>query len=283
MRLTGVPLIVLGLVAVAMSGAGTVLLWSRSGRWRLVGRTAGILLSELLLVLSVGLVVNRAEQFYPSWQALRGQTGTAAATVSRAAGRLDGTLRTHRAATVAWHPAGVARWHLAAAPALVVPAGYADRPAVTFPVVLELAGAHPAADTVTVHLAPSARTTVASLASLPADLAGDVRVTPGGWAIVAPMRDARFAAELVRSSPGRFVALALVGDGRPPACEVAVAVVRRRPARQPAPPGTTALTGTGAAAWTLAATWAAGQTAAPLEAPVQLPSAPVPPHRPGRP
>jgi hypothetical protein len=284
MTLTGLPFIVVALVATALAGTGTVLFWSRSGRWRPAGRiaarTTGILLSEALLVFGAGLITNRAEQFYPSWAALGGRTGAAAATAPRAAGRLDETLRTHGAATLPWRPPGEAGWHLAGHPALVVPAGYTDRPGVTFPVLLDLAGAHRAGDTVTVHLAPTARTGVASLAALPADLARDVRVAARGWAIVAPMTDAAFAAELVRSAPGRFVALALVGTGTPPRVGIATAVVR--PRRAAPEPGVTVLIGAGPGAWKLAANWAAGQTGPPLAAPVQLPEAQVKPAAPGR-
>jgi hypothetical protein len=271
MTLTGLPLLVVALLTTAVAGAGTVLLWLRSGRWRVAGRTAGILLTEALLVLSAGLIANRSEQFYPSWEALGGHTGAAASAAARTAGRLDETLGTRGVATLPWRPPGLAAWQLAAGPVLVVPAGYADRPGVTFPVLLDLAGAYHAGDTVTVHLSPSARTGAASLASLPADLARDVRVVSRGWAIVAPMKDAVFAAELVRCSPGRFVALALVGNGNPPPVGIATAVVRPR---HVAPePGVTVLTGTGAQAWRVAANWAAGQTSPPLDAPIQLPPA----------
>ena len=283
MSLTGVPIMVVALVATVVIVTATVLLWSRFGRWRVVGRTAGILLGEALLVLSVGLIANRAEQFYPSWDALRGHIGTTATTAPQVAGRLDGTLHSPGVATVTWHPAGVVAWHLVAAPTLIVPAGYADRPTVTFPVVVDLGSAQRAKDAVTVHLSPSARTSAASLASLPADLGRDVRVSPRGWVIIAPMKDARLAAELIRTSSGRFVALALVGPGRPPVCAVPVAVVRPPGRHEPLPPGTIVLTGVEAKAWTIAADWAAGQTTPPLAPPVVLPSASVPPQRrPGR-
>jgi hypothetical protein len=269
MTLTGLPLLIAVLVVMIAVIAGTVRLWSRSGRWRPAGRTAGILLSEALLVLSAGLIANRAEQFYPSWATLGGQTGRPAPTASRAPGLLDATLHSRAVATVPWHPSGVAAWRLAASPELIVPSDYGDRPGVTFPVLLDLDGAHPAGDIVTVHLTPTARTSPASLASLPADLRRDVRVTTRGWAIVAPMQDAAFAAELIRSAPGRFVALALIGEGPAPVTGIAEAVVRAHLGGPPAATGVTVLRG----GWTTAVDWAAGRTAAPLAAPRVLPSA----------
>jgi len=277
--LTGVPLILLAVLATVAAGFVTVWCWSRFGRQRMLVRTVGVLLSEALLVLSAGLIANRVDQFYPSWAALAGHTGAAATTVSRAAGRLDRTLHAGGAEIVPWQPSGATSWHLIGHASLVVPAGYASRRTTTFPVVLDLAGPHSAGDTVTVHLSPSAKTTAAALASLPAYLDRDVRVTTRGWAIVASMKDAVFAAELVKSAPGRFVALVLVGEGRPRPCGIAMAVVRRRAAGVPLPPGTTVLTGSGAQAWTVATDWAAGQTSPPLAASVQLPAEGVPSHR----
>jgi lysyl-tRNA synthetase class 2 len=270
MTLTGVPLLIAVVVAMIATVALTVRLWSRPGRWRLAGRTAGVLVSEALLVLGVGLVANRAEQFYPSWEALGGRTGPAAPAAPGGAGRLDATLSGQRAATVPWHPGGVAAWRLAATPELVVPSGYGARPGVTFPVVLDLGGAHPAAGSVTVHLAPTVRTSPAALRTLPVELRHDLRVTTRGWAIVAPAKDAAFAAALIRSEPGRFAALVLVGAGPAPLTGIAEAVVRARPGATPVAAGVTVLRG----GWRAAVDWAAGRTAAPLAAPLVLPSAP---------
>jgi hypothetical protein len=278
MSLTGIPLLVLALLVTAGSITATVLLWSRAGRWRVAVRTAGILLVEASLVIGVGLIANREEQFYPSWPALAGQTGPSAAPRVQAAGRLDAGLRTSGPATVAWRPPGAARWRLAAGPELVLPAGYRDRPGVTFPVLLDLAGAHGEAGAVTLHLAPTAHSTAESLSSLADDLARDVRVTTRGWAILAPMRDAPFAAALIRSAPGRFTALALVGDGVPPVTGITEAVARDPAARADLPAGVLALRG----GWAAAARWAAGQTSAPLAAPVELPVG-TRAHRRGRP
>ena len=270
MKLTGLPLLIVVLVALVAAATATVWLWSRSGRWRLATRAAGIPVSEALLVLSVGLIANRSEQFYPSWEALGGHTGPAAPTASGGAGRLDSTLDSRPAATVPWRPPGVAAWRLAATPELVVPSVYAARPGVTFPVVLDLAGAHPAVDSVVVHLAPTVRTTPRSLALLATDLRRDVRVTTRGWALVAPMKDASFAAALIRSESGRFAALVLVGPGPAPHTGIEEAVVRAHAGGPPVAAGVTELHG----GWSTAVTWAAERTAAPLAAPLVLPSAP---------
>ena len=292
MSLTGVPLIIVAVLATIATGAATGWLWSRYGRWRLPIRTAGILLVETLAVFTVGLVVNRVEQFYPSWQVLEGDTGTAVVTAARHAGRIDGRVHGHAAAALTWRPASVSAWRLAAAPTVVVPQGYLDRKSVTFPAVLSLVDAGPdgaeavraakRVAAVSVVVAPSARTTAAALATLPASLDQDVRATTHGWAVVATMRQAALAVRLIRSAPARFGALVLVGGSatvRPPndrpGGEVAVAVVRPAPGHgikaAALPAGTAALTGAGASAWTAASAWAAGQCSPPLAAPVQLP------------
>jgi lysyl-tRNA synthetase class 2 len=249
--LTGWPLIVLTIVLTVGVAAAAVLLWSRWRRGRVAVRITGVLLLEVLLVLTAGLIVNRSEQFFPSWKALTGRTRTVTSS-STVSGRLDGVLR---AGTVPWRAAALSEWHLAAAPELRVPADYAARPSVAFPVVLDLVGSRtepPTPDTVAVRALPSARTTASALVALTADLMGDVRVTRGGWAIVAPYRDATLALRLMTADPGRFVALALVGTGKAPATGPAVIVLPT---------------------YAKAVRWAVGQTSAPLEPPVVLPPA----------
>ena len=138
MSLTGVPLIIVAVLATAAAGAGTVLLWSRYGRWRMLSRTAGILLTETLVAATVGLVSNRVEMFYPSWAALEGRTGTTVVAAPQPAGRLDGLVRGAAAAVLPWHPAGAAPWRLAGVPRVVLPAGYRNRPSITYPAVVSL-------------------------------------------------------------------------------------------------------------------------------------------------
>jgi hypothetical protein len=256
MSLIGLPLIVVAFLATAVIGAGTVLLWHRSGRLRVPVRVIGVLAGQVALVLSVGLVANRSEQFYPSWEALIGRTGTATSTTAHTAGRLDEEVHT---GVVPWRADRAAAWQLASAPSLLVPAGYADRPMVSFPVVLSLVtphGVRPLADTVTVVAAPTPKTTAASLAALSAELGRDLRVTARGWAIVAPIRDVTLALRLIQAEPGRFVAIALIGTGKPPATGLAATVV---------------------STYAEAAAWASAQTSLPLTPAVELPSASIGP------
>jgi hypothetical protein len=147
---------------------------------------------------------------------------------------------------------------------------------------------------VSVVVAPSARTTAAALVTLPANLDEDVRATTHGWAIVATARQAVLAIRLIRSAPSRFGALVLVegsATARPPqdrpGGEVAVAVVRPAPRhgiKAPAlPRGTVALTSGGPRAWITATEWAAEECPPPLAAPEQLPPAYAAAGKPRRP
>jgi hypothetical protein len=245
-----------------------VRLWSRFGRWRLVSRAVGVLLAEALAVVGVGLAVNRHEQFYPSWQALAGDTGTKVVTASREAGRLDAELHGNAAAVLPWNSAS-----------LVVPARYLSRPSVTYPVVISLVDTGAASSAALAAAKRLAAVSVvarpsAALGALPADLVQDVRVTPRGWALIAGAKQAAAAEQLVRAVPGRFVALAVVGGGATPRglpAGTAVAVARSKPVA--VGPGVTALQGS----WAAAAKWAAGQTSEPLAAAEQLPPAAVAP------
>jgi hypothetical protein len=287
--LTGVPLIATALLATAAAITATALLWSRFGRWRLLSRTAGVLLCELLVVLSVGLVVNQREQFYPSWQALAGDTGTNTMTAQRPPGRLDARLAHDPAAvraatTLTWQPTGAAQWRLAGPPDVVVPAGYSGRTSATYPALIELgggvaarhaAGADPGV--VAVVAVPSRRTTAAALGSLPVALAQDVRVTRRGWALVVAAAQTPLAARLAEAEPDRFAALVVVGGSALPAGvrsdpALAVAVVRST-AGSPLLPGVAALTATPKQAWTVATEWAVRQAPQALAAPLVLPTA----------
>ena len=90
MTLTGVPLILLVATATGAAGAATARFWPRGGRLRPLTRTLCVLLLKALVVTTAGLVVNRYQQFYPSWVALAGHTGTISVTRATEAGRLDG-------------------------------------------------------------------------------------------------------------------------------------------------------------------------------------------------
>jgi hypothetical protein len=244
MRLTGLPLIITTAVLGLLVIAATVLLWSRFGRWRLLTRTLGVVLAEALVVATVGLIANRSEEFYPSWQALRGDTGTTSSTAPPPAGRLDALLAGGRS-TLPWRPASLASWHLATTPTVLLPRDYRDRPSTTYPVVLVLAGSTAEASAaaaahadgvVTVVATPTAATTVAALGRMGVALGEDVRVTGYGWGLVASSGSASLAAGLVDSAPARFAGEALIGRGARPAGSVAFAVVRTVPGK-PSPPG----------------------------------------------
>ena len=179
MSLTGVPLLVLSAVFAVGAAVGLVLVWRRAG---IAGRVAGVLLVEALTVVTAGLVVNRDEQFYPSWQALRGDTGTPVVTQRVTAGRLDDRLPP---GPIAWKPAGMTAWRLAGPPVVTLPADYRYRPGVTFPVVLAVGTAGPPTpEVVIVNIRPTARTTASALRTLPGKLRHDLRVTTTGWAVV---------------------------------------------------------------------------------------------------
>jgi hypothetical protein len=282
MRLTGVPLIVLAVLVTAVAGAATALLWSKFGRWRLVNRAAGILLTEALVVVTIGLVVNRADLFYPSWAALEGRTGTTAVAATRRAGRLDGLVHGTAAVTVPWRPTDIAAWRLAGTPHVVLPAGYRRQSSVAYPTVVSLVDSQSQAATavrvarrvaaVGVVVVPTAGTTAAALATLPADLAADVRVNGRGWAVLTTSRQAALGARLIRSGPP-YGALVVMGAATPQRqAGAALAVVRPgRPHRAaPAEHGIAVLTAAGPSAWAVAANWAAVHTSPPLTAPLEL-------------
>ncbi|MEV4349915.1 hypothetical protein AB0J83_36115 [Actinoplanes sp. NPDC049596] len=210
MSLTGRPLLLLTATLALAVGAATVFLWSRGGRVRFVTRTAGVLLLEVLVVLTAGLEYNRRERFYPSWQALRGDTGTVVVTGAVQAGLLDGRAP---AGTFEWRPPGWQQWHLARAPRITVPADYAARPQVAFPVALALGGAAPRTpEAVTVTVAPTSATTATALLSLPAELGRDLRVSMVGWDVSGSL-----GAAFVKAAPAGLAVLDQPADELPPA------------------------------------------------------------------
>jgi len=268
MALTGVALIALTLLATAAAIAATTLVWGRFGRWRPVSRSAGVLLCEALIVLSAGLIANRHEQFYPSWQALAG-TGTTTTTAVQPPARLDSEFGPGTT-TVLWRPPGSAAWRLASNAQVTVPRGYLGSHG-SFPALVALGGKPAGGDLVRVTARPTSKTTAATLANLPALLGADLRVTGHGWALVSSSAFAPLAVRMVEADPGRFAALALVGGPPrgfrcPPG--VAVAVARTASARGALPRGVTPLTGT----WAAAAGWAVTRSPLPLAAPQVLPA-----------
>jgi hypothetical protein len=233
MSLTGVPLFVCAFLATAAALAGTILAWNRWRRLRFVLRPFGVLLTEALLVVSVGLVVNRSEQFYPDWDALLRSSNAGATTYAVHPGGLDGWL--HQTGDLAdqgdafpWQPAGWTDWRLAAAPLVFTPAGYLTHTGWRYPALLviddgktpwtaatETAAARSADGTAGPAIVVFARTTAATgadtlTAALPAALAHDLRVTDRHWALVASAADTGLANQVVAAAPGRYPALVLV-------------------------------------------------------------------------
>jgi hypothetical protein len=233
MSLTGVPLFACAVLATAAALAATILVWNRGPRLRLRYplRSFGVLLTEALLVASVGLVINRSEQFYPDWAALRQSGNATGTTYAVRPGGLDGWLRDHASDlgdVFPWQPAGWTDWHLAGAPLVVTPAGYLKHAGWRYPALLVLddgrTGWTTDAETTAARSADSAagpaivvfaRTTKATsteslTAAIPAALAHDLRVTDRHWALVAPAADTELADRTVAAAPDRYPALALV-------------------------------------------------------------------------
>jgi hypothetical protein len=233
--LTGVPLLVLVGCVTAAVAAGTVLGWRVRGRRRFVLRSAGVVLTEALVLLTAGLAVNRSEHFYPSWDSLLHPRSHADELPhTDVPGGLDALLRAQAGqgqadpVALGWRPAGWAGWHLAAPPTVLVPAGYLRHEQWRYPAVLVLTGAHDGFDVagqlragraataeagpavmVFVTVTPSvAADTLARV--LPGELMRDLRVTAHGWAVVAPTRQDPLARRVVRAAPDRYPALALV-------------------------------------------------------------------------
>ncbi|UQU67761.1 hypothetical protein COUCH_16430 [Couchioplanes caeruleus] len=204
MRLTGFPLILLAGGAAVGTVALTVRMWPRGGRWRPLTRTVTSVCAELLVVLTVGLVVNRYQSFYPSWQALSGGD-TRQVTVG-------GPVMTGQEVPDFRTAAG--RWHLRAAPRISVPADYPARPGVTFPLLVVLhapadaQAVHAAAartpDVVGVAVAPTAATSPADVRSLLDEVRRSVRVSDHGWAVVTD-RPHRALADRIAGRDGTVV------------------------------------------------------------------------------
>ena len=228
MSLTGIPLIGLAVLGTLAALAATVLLWHRGRRVRFLVRPAGVLLIEALLLVSVGLVVNRSQQFYPTWAALLRTPSDAGTTFATTPAGLDRWLLARARAdpgqsvVFTWRPPGWTRWHLAGAPTVVTPAGYLRPPYRRFPVLLAVdngtGGWSPAAGqgiggVVIVFARTTRATTATTLATaLPAALGRDLRVTGRRWALIAGAGAGGLAGQVV----ARFPAIAFMpGSVRP--------------------------------------------------------------------
>jgi len=242
MSLTGLPAISLAGGLAVLAAGGTVRFWRRGGRYRLPRRVAGLAVTELLVVVTIGLVANRVGDFYPSWAALTGDLGTVTTPAAPPPGRLDGGLATARAG-LTWTPSGDLDWRFAQPAVLVPPAGYELRSDREFPVMVVLATADEAApiralagrmpDVVTLIVTPTAASSAAALATLPGRLAHDARVTRSGWAIVADTRFAKLAQGWLAGTADQFRGVTVI-DRRDAAATLA-SVAGRLPAPLAAP------------------------------------------------
>lgn len=227
MNVTGrSTIVVFGMLAV-LTAAATVYFWRRGGRWRWPIRVAGLLAFEVFVVLTVGLLVNRSEHFYPNWEAIFGNDGVETV-APPPVGRLDRALAAGNIVT--WSPPEASGWRLAAAPILIVPVDYVRHTDRSYPVIVVLtsadrvasirAEAASMADAVTVVAVPAPGTTAADLSTLPARLAQDARASVSGWAIVADPAHTALARQWRTLVPTRFrlvaSTLAAAEDKLPP-------------------------------------------------------------------
>jgi hypothetical protein len=147
MTLTGVPLLVTGIVLTVLWCAATVLVWR--GRRRLWLRAVALLVTETLAVLTVAIAANRSLELYPSWAVLLGtevQTRPVAVTAPAPPTGLEAWLHTRpadKAHTFSWRPTGHEAWKLPADPVITVPAGYLRDTAARYPVLVVLAPGTP--------------------------------------------------------------------------------------------------------------------------------------------
>ncbi|TDC59818.1 hypothetical protein E1258_16625 [Micromonospora sp. KC207] len=243
MALTGISLLVLAGLAAVGAAAATVVGWRQFGRLRIPARVVGVLLTQTLVLVTVGLAVNRSAQFYTNWDDLLTQATAGGRHHVSTPGKLDQWVRQHDHSDSAqpfafqWRPNGWADWHLAAPPTVTVPTDYLRNPGWRYPALLVLTSAEDGwGNAAPTDLARSAQTaagpavlifahttpatSVPTLAmTLPDQLSRDLRVTGHSWALVSSARQEPFARQMVLAAPGRYPALAVVptgaGRGRP--------------------------------------------------------------------
>jgi hypothetical protein len=241
--LTGLPLLLLSLLASGGAFALTIWGWRRGGWWRPVTRTVGILACDALVLFTAGLLVNRSLEIFPSWPALFNQHHAAPppTVVADPSTRLDVWLHsravegTHNGLVFEWRPTGSAAWHLSIAPVVYVPPRYFTATAARFPVVLVVAStkAGPAQGAWDPHkinlLVPrgDAEVNPAVIVFLRTDhpdeallthvlpkvLDADLRTAARGWAMISigPTAAAGFGA--LAQDPVRFWSAVAVADG----------------------------------------------------------------------
>ncbi|OLB81610.1 MAG: hypothetical protein AUI14_02750 [Actinobacteria bacterium 13_2_20CM_2_71_6] len=243
MSLTGLPLLVLSIVASAGAFVLTIWSWQRGGPWRVVVRTLGVLLCEALVLFSTGLVVNRAlGDLFPSWSALLNQDRAAPppTVVAAPATKLDAWLHgravegAHNGLVFEWKPTGEAGWHLSAPPVIYVPPEYFSATSAHFPVVLVVApaksgpaqgawdpnkinllvprGNDDATPAVIVFLRTDHPDEPLLSRVLPKFLDGDLRTAARGWGVIGIGSDAAVGLDVLTEEPLRFWSAVAVAD-----------------------------------------------------------------------
>ncbi|MEV6524238.1 hypothetical protein AB0M43_19990 [Longispora sp. NPDC051575] len=238
MSLTATSTLVGGFVLAILVVAGTVTLWRRwPRRGRLALRSGSLLLSQIMVVLCVGLVVNRSEQLYPTLETLvsppKAKRHVAESVTS---GGLDEWLRARAqqgaksGLAFPWQPAGGGKWPVAEHPSISLPAQYFLQPNSRFPVIVAFgppgtpgwsdprAAGRNGDPAIVVFLHPRTHD-AASLrllgAELPEELARDLRTTPDRWSTVGVGKYGVAALDLARRHPERYRSAAAVTPPAP--------------------------------------------------------------------
>jgi hypothetical protein len=239
--LTGLPLLVLSILASLGAFGLTIWSWARGGRWRALTRTAGVLLCEALVLFTTGLVVNRSlDNLFPSWSALFNQDRAAPppTVVADPTTKLDVWLHgravegTHNGLVFEWHPGGAAAWHLPVPPIIYVPPRYFTATTARFPVVLVVASVKggpaqavwdphkinllvPRSDdalnpAVIVFLRTDHPDQTMLTRALPKVLDADLRTAARGWGVIGIGANAAVGVDALTEDPVRFWSAAVV-------------------------------------------------------------------------
>jgi hypothetical protein len=221
---SGSTLATAGVVAAAGLTA-LILLWRRWGGRLVVLRAVGILGCELLIVVTVGLAVNRWGQFYPTWSSLRDNPSGATEPV---VGQPDPGLTA--AASDGGQIGYLLRWPttptgMAGPPLIWLPPAYFRDATDALPAVMVVAdaaagptdGAWPGNDIPDADRPPGACVIFARIAHLnataqpPAGLSTlattlihDLHVAPHGWAVVGVGAASTTANHLASGDPAHF-------------------------------------------------------------------------------
>jgi hypothetical protein len=243
--LTGLPLLILSVIATVGALAATIFFWRRGApRFQALTRTLCVLLCEALALFTGGLVMNRALDLYPSWSTLMHQNdgGKAPANaVVDSTTNLDTWLRSQAAEgsknglAFDWKPPEWTSWHLVTPPTIYLPPAYFSGDTLHFPVIIVAgppkataqqagwdgkqvsklvhAAAPEEASAIVIFLRvehPDSGQLLGKL--LPARLNEDLRVGPHGWAVVGIGADAPFGVAALAEQPGRYRSAAAIAD-----------------------------------------------------------------------